>query len=44
MVKTDLTGMNGVNRSLPHARLANKVMRQQKALQILSETVNRTTA
>ena len=40
MVKTDLTGMNGVNRSLPHAKLANKVMRQQKALLILSETVN----
>ena len=37
MVKTDLTDMNGVSRSLIHSKLTNKLRRQQKALQILSQ-------
>ena len=40
MVKTDLTGINGVGRSLIHSKSANKLMRQQKALQILSQSGN----
>lgn len=40
MVKTDLAGINGVSRSLIHSKLSNKMMRQQKALQILSQTGN----
>ncbi|MCH5263621.1 MAG: hypothetical protein J1F42_11955 [Lachnospiraceae bacterium] len=39
-MKTDLTGINGVSRSLIHSKSTNKLMRQQKALQILSQTGN----
>ena len=34
MVKTDLTGINGVSRSLLHS----KITRQQQAINLLSET------
>ena len=40
MVRTDLTGMNRVSRSLIHSKSTNKLMRQQKALQILSQAGN----
>ena len=38
--KTDLTGINGVSRSLFHTKSTNKLMRQKTALQILSQAGN----
>ena len=40
MIRTYLTGINGVNRSLLHSKTAGKVTRQQKAIQLLSEIGN----
>ncbi|MCM1192559.1 MAG: hypothetical protein NC389_09020 [Acetatifactor muris] len=37
MVKTDLTGVNGVSQSLLHSRSAVKIARQQQAIKLLSE-------
>lgn len=40
MIKTDLTGINGVSQSLFHSKAAAKITRQQNAIQILSEIGN----
>lgn len=40
MIKTDLTGINGVTQSLFHSKTASKIARQQKAIQVLSEIGN----
>ena len=37
MVKTDLTGLNGVNQSLLHSKSEVKIARKQQAIKILSE-------
>ncbi|MCM1236493.1 MAG: hypothetical protein NC489_40965 [Ruminococcus flavefaciens] len=38
MVKTDLTGINGVSQSLLHSKSTVKIARQQQAIKLLSET------
>ena len=38
MVKTDLTGINGVNQSLRHSKSEIKIARKQQAIKILSAT------
>ncbi|MCM1047660.1 MAG: hypothetical protein NC433_04460 [Clostridiales bacterium] len=38
MVKTDLTGVNGVHKPQPHSKSAVKIARQQQAIKILSKT------